>query len=104
MPISFQSAFSCPILSPQTKTETEEVKRISHTGWVFWLSAHEASDGHPRAQTLLSPCLADGLSSSQSQAVPQAGLGGRVQHGETPTGVQMSHTIAQAQNWLITRS
>lgn len=86
MPMPFQSAFSCPIR--QTKKGTEEVKRIArHTEWVFWLSAHEVSDGCPRAQTLLSPCLAAGLSSSQSQAVPQAGLGGRVQLGGTPAGV-----------------
>lgn len=31
VPMPSQSAFSCPILSPQTKTGTEEVKRISHT-------------------------------------------------------------------------
>lgn len=53
MPMPFQSAFSCPIR--QTKKGTEEVKRIArHTEWVFWLSAHEVSDGCPRAQTLLS--------------------------------------------------
>lgn len=72
-----------PKLKQEQKTWGEPVR---DTEQVFWPSPREVGDGRPRAGTLLSLCLATGISISQCLPVPQAGLAGRVQAGGTHGG------------------